>query len=369
MSDIADPAGDAFEELLAAIAGTGELVRHAERGVEDPVERAGGYLYATELARLALDLYADADGDEPRFVPFSSPTPYHAGALAIHRIQGGVNPDGLYDFTVLRPDRSYRVTGTRGNDCYLSLSFSGGKDGERPERTAATFNDRQITFGADGSFEVVISTEEQPGNWVRMEPDICSMIVRQYFLVPPAERRPAQLAIEVLDAPPRIDPARDAARRIRAAAAFIRSTGLSFPMTSTREPNTFGEPLGYTGESGALGTTDNTYCMGTWQLAPGEKLVMETTPSPAGYWSLQAWNHWGQSLEHTVTPENYAPQLINCQSAVMNDDGSVRIVLSDQRDGEPNWLDTAGWTKGALIFRFLYPEAKPTAPTCQVVRA
>jgi hypothetical protein len=202
-----------------------------------------------------------------------------------------------------------------------------------------------------------------------MEPDMCSMIVRQYFLVPPAERRPAQLHIDVLDAPERVDPAADAARRIRAAAAFIRSTGYAFPMSSDRQPNTFGEPLGYSGEAGALGTTDNTYCMGSWKLEPGEQLVIETTPAPAGYWSLQAWNHWGQSLHQTVVAENYAHQIINCDTAVRQADGSLRVVLSDERRGEDNWLDTFGWTNGALIFRFLYPEAKPAAPACQVISA
>ena len=81
----------------------------------------------TELLRIALDLYADADGGRPRFAPISSPTPYHAGSLAIGRVQGGANPDALYDFASLRADRAYRIAGRRGNDCYLSLSFSGGR--------------------------------------------------------------------------------------------------------------------------------------------------------------------------------------------------------------------------------------------------
>jgi hypothetical protein len=366
MPSTSDPAGEAFDELVVAIGELGDLVRHPERGAVTAGDRAGGYLYATELLRLSLDLYADADGDDPRFVPFSTPTPYHAGTLAVHRIQGGVNPDGLYDFTVLRPDRAYRVTGRRGNDCYLSLSFSGGTDGERPTRTAATFNDRQIAFAPDGTFEVVISADERPGNWVRMEPDICSMIVRQYFDVTPALRRPAELHIDVLGDAPRSDPAADGARRLRAAAAFIRSTSESFPMTSGREANTFGEPLGYTGSAGALGTTDNTYCMGTWRLEPGQQLVVETTPPPAGYWSLQAWNHWGQSLSPTVDEGNYAHQIINSTTAELGPDGSVRLVLSDERRGEPNWLDTFGWTQGSLIYRTLYPEAAPTAPICSV---
>jgi hypothetical protein len=128
----------------------------------------------------------------------------------------------------------------------------------------------------------------------------------------------------------------------------------------------FGEPLGYTGEAGALGTTDNTYCMGRWRLAPGERLVVETTPPATGYWSLQAWNHWGQSLAPVVDRSNYPRQIINAASAVRSADGSVQVVLADRDPGVPNWLDTFGWTEGSMICRFLYPEERPRAPRCRV---
>jgi hypothetical protein len=354
---------DAFATLVEAIRATGE---HVGGGAD----RAEGYAYATELVRAALDLYADADGDAPRFVPFSTPLKYHGGALATDRVQGGVNPDGMYDFAVLRSDRSYRISGTRGNDCYLSLSFSGGKDGEWPDRTVTTRNNRQLTFGRDGSFELVVSADEHPGDWVQMEPDICSVIVRQYFDVSPSERRPAALAIDVLDAPAAGPSVTEdtVARRLVAAAAFIRSTNDHWPFPAGMPDNIFSDPLGYTGTAGALGTTDNTYCMGRWRLAPGERLVIETTPIACGYWSVQAWNRWGQSLAQAFDDGNHRRQVVNHRTATMNPDGSVRVVLAHDDPGEPNWLDTCGFTEGSLIFRFLYPEAKPDRPDTEVLR-
>jgi hypothetical protein len=354
---------DAFAALVDAIRATGDHVGSGD-------DRAEGYAYGTELIRAALDLYADGDGDAPRFVPFSTPLPYHAGALAVDRVQGGVNPDGLYDFAVLRSDRSYRISGRRGNDCYLSLSFSGGKDGEWPDRTVTTRNDRQLSFGRDGSFEVVVSPDERAGNWVRMEPDICSLIVRQYFDEPPSRRTPATLAIEALDGhggKPLLTE-EIVARRLVAAAAFIRSTNDHWPFPPGLLDNAFSDPLGYSGEAGALGTTDNTYCMGRWQLAPGDKLVIETTPIACGYWSVQAWNRWGQSIGHAFDDENHQRQVVNHRTATMNTDGSVRVVLAHADPGEPNWLETGGFTEGSLIFRFLYPDAKPERPRTEVVR-
>jgi hypothetical protein len=268
---------DAFASLLAAIESTG---RHV--GGQD--DRADGYAYATELVRVALDLYADADGESPRFVPFSTPVAYHAGSIATDRVQGGVNPDGLYDFAI-----------------------------------------------------------------------------------PPSQRRPASLDIEVLDAPPSQHRSTESvARRIGAAAAFLRSTNAHYPFPESPLSNAFGEPLGYVGSAGALGTTDNTYCMGRWRLSPGERLAIETTPIPCGYWGLQAWNRWGQSLAHSFDDANHRRQIINHETAVLRPDGSVRVVLSDRDPGEPNWLDTCGFSEGVLIFRYLYPETKPERPRTEV---
>ena len=377
MGSTADPARVGYEELLGALKHAGELVRDPVRGASDAVRRAEGYAYMTELLRTALDLYADADADAPRFAPISSPTPYHAGSLAIGRVQGGANPDALYDFASLRADRAYRISGRRGNDCYLSLSFSGGRAGERPDRTVATLNDRQMTFGPDGAFEVIVSADERPGNWVRMEPDVCSVIVRQYFEHPPAQRVPATLAIEVLDGPGAgdghgddADGAHDAARiadRLRAAAAFVRSTNASFPFPPGPLQNAFSDPIGYTGEAGALGTTDNVYVMGRWSLEPQQALVIETTPARCRYWSVQAWNHWGQSMTGTLDPDRDHPhQIVSSTSASYEADGSVRVVLAARDPGTPNWLGTFGWTEGVLIFRYLSPEEPPARPTASV---
>jgi hypothetical protein len=365
MSD--DPVRAGFDALLDALRESGELARDPDRGGKDASGRAAGYAYATELLRAALDLYADAG--EPRFVPLSTPTPYHAGLRMAYRVQGGLNPDALYDFAVLRPDRAYRIRGRRGNDCYFSLSFSGGRDGERPDRTVTTLNDRQMRFERDGSFEVVVSADEHAGNWVRMEPDVCSVVVRQYFLEPVDRRVPAELSIEALDGQP--DAAPDdpdaVARRLTAAAAFVRSSNATFPLPLGLADNAFVDPIGYSGEAGALGTTDNVYVMGRWRIDPQQVLVVETTPVPCRYWSLQVWKHWGESTTPTVDPAEYPQLIVNSGNAELEADGSVRIAIAAADPGEANWLGTFGWTEGTLIFRYLYPEAEPVVPKCRVV--
>jgi hypothetical protein len=369
MADDVTDSSRAFEGLLDAVRDSGRLVR-GDRGGSGADEQAEGYRYALELLRLAIDFFCDQDWSRPRFMPFSSPLTNHTGELPIKRIQGGANPDGYYDFAVIDPRRTYRISGVRGNGCYLSFSFSGGRDGAWPDRTVSTLNDTTMTFGPAGEFEIVVGPGAAAGpDSVRTEPDMSSVIVRQYFKIPPADRRLTTLDISVdpdpsFDRPGPAERSDDAtvARSLRAAEAFVRGSDDHFPFPAGPGGSWFSEPLGYTGEAGALGTTDNCYCMGRYRIGPGEELVVTTTPVASRYWSLQLWNHWGQSLTQTVDDANYRELIVNDATAAAAGDGPVTIVIGASKPAEPNWLNTFGWDNGTMIFRYMFPEAKPERP-------
>jgi Protein of unknown function (DUF1214) len=363
-------ADTAFDQLLDAVRDSGRMVR-GERGGSDVDARAEGYLYSLELLRLAIDFYCDQDWSHPRFIPFSSPLVNHTGVLPIQRIQGGFNPDGLYDFAVIDPARTYRITGRRGNGCYLSFSFSGGADGAWPDRTVSTLNDTTMSFADNGDFTIVVGPDAAGPNAVRTEPDMCSVIVRQYFKTPPEDRVPTSLHIALAadDGPAGESPRRtvdQVVRSLGAAEAFVRGTDAHFPFSAGPAGSWFSEPLGYTGEAGALGTTDNVYCMGRWSVGPDEELVVKTTPVDCRYWSLQIWNHWGQSVTLTFDNINYCQVIVNDATAALDPDGGVTIVIGSIKPIEPNWLDTYGWDHGAMIFRFMFPATKPARPEISV---
>jgi len=368
---------DAYAALVDAIVAAGAVVSGAERGSADEFEQAAGFHYATELLRVALDLYGDTDEDEPRFVPFGSHAlGYHAGGVIAGRIQGGINPDAVYDQAILAPDRSYRIRGQRGSDVYLSFSFSGGRNGHRPDRTMATINDTQLSFGSHGEFELIVSPEQPVGatnaTWVRSEPDLCSVIVRQYFNRDPRLESLASLTIEALDDRPtrfRTHDERTAAR-LRAAAAFIDATMAAFPSAVAPKPNTVNPPLGYTGQAGALGTTDNVYASGSWLLGDDDALVVEVRPPACRYWSVQLWNRWGQSVTSDVMPEDdtYHRIILNNSHAVMQPDGSCRLVIAHRDPGTPNWLNPLGHRQGVVFFRWLMPEEAPEPPTASLIK-
>ena len=56
--------------------------------------------------------------------------------------------------------------------------------------------------------------------------------------------------------------------------------------------------------------------------------------------------------------------VINGDTAVRRDDGTVRLVVAHQDPGLPNWLDTAGHPAGSLSLRWFRSDASaPTADT------
>jgi Protein of unknown function (DUF1214) len=367
----------AYASLIESMQAAGAMVTSRDRGSQDRFEQAAGYHYATELLRVALDLYADTDEDVPRFVPFGSHAlGYHAGGIIAGRIQGGINPDAVYDQAILSPTRSYRIAGKRGSDIYLSFSFSGGRNGHRPDRTVATVNDTQLSFGPDGEFELIVSPEPPPANqhgtWVRNEADLCSVIVRQYFNRDPRLETLASLTIEPLDdAPPqnKTFDERNAAR-LTAAAAFIDATAAAFPSANVPRPNTINPPMGYTGTAGALGTTDNVYATGYWQLDDNDALEIQLRPPTCRYWSVQLWNRWGQSVTSDVMPDddNYHRIIINNSHANLDADGTCRITIAHRDPHAANWLSPLGHHEGVVFFRWLMPTQAPEPPTARLTK-
>ncbi|HUH36778.1 MAG TPA: hypothetical protein VL027_02420, partial [Spongiibacteraceae bacterium] len=62
---------------------------------------------------------------------------------------------------------------------------------------------------------------------------------------------------------------------------------------------------------------------------------------------------------------------LNKHGAVLSDDGSVRIVVSEEDPGAnyPNWLATAGHRCGAMLLRYVEAVDKPPIRTRVVALA
>ncbi len=188
--------GRTWSEFCDALKQAGEVVlRPGSPG--DVFDRAEGYRYLSRLARVAIESY----------VEFADPAAPVLRRPAHETVKiGADNPDNYYESAAISGAYDYRIRGSRGTVHYLGFGTyvgnygSGGRMGQSGYLEAA-----DLEMAEDGSFEIILSCRKHPGNWLPMEPDTSSLIVRQTF-EDRANETIADLRIERIDAPAAPDP-------------------------------------------------------------------------------------------------------------------------------------------------------------------
>lgn len=348
----------AWDHLLDALRASGEAIA-GPRGADDPVDLAEGYRFVTRLLAASLDMTLEnADPVRPGFTRLMTPT----------RKFFGDNPDTNYDYAPLKGAVRYVVEGTRGTCHYLSFCVY-GRDDAGANRIVGSVNDERLTVDPQGRFRLVIAVEPPEAalgaDWLGSHPSANSLVVRQYFLDRDEETE-ATYTIRPLDdpGPPKpLSPERTA-RRIEEVAAFTRiGTELSADFASTlaaAEPNAF--TVSSADNAAAFyPTPDNVYVAGWYRIGPDEALEITGRPPAARYWSVLLMSRWMESLDH-----RHHRVILNQRDAVLEPDGTFRILVAGRDPGGPNWLDTAGHGEGYVMFRWLRAEAD-VRPDCRVV--
>jgi hypothetical protein len=106
---------------------------------------------------------------------------------------------------------------------------------------------------------------------------------------------------------------------------------------------------------------ENKPVIGRWELGDDEALILEIEPPHGVYWSFSLGNPWWETIHYGRHQSS-----LNGHQAVVDSDGLVRVVLCRRDPGIANWLDTAGYTNGAVILRCVRTATAPT-PSTQVV--
>jgi hypothetical protein len=357
-----------FDDLIAALTEIRDGYVLSENRFTEPVDVVEAYRYVGELLSAASELFFEADPERPRFASIVSPA---------RKLQGD-NPDAIYHYARIRGDRAYRVFGTVGQECYTSFTIHGASpDGAMAGPLLGDLNDRHFETAEDGSYELILSATEQPGNWMRLDPSAHSVVVRSYFqLGTSAQNDPAvhvTIGIEAVDQPP-APPALDdetLAGRMREGVAFLRQTTLGQVLPDTpspvpfvsNEPNVLPTPYSFR-DSGlpVPGAADITYALGHWDLGPDEALVMTGTLPAGVFANVMLWNRHMQTLDYRNRQSS-----LNMSQVVLEADGTYRIVIAHHDPGVPNWLDCEGHRSGTIFWRFLLPEEAPARTECRVV--
>jgi hypothetical protein len=308
----------------------------------DERELLDGLRVIAKVTGLCTELSVQPDSERPRFFDMCSDT----------RMVGGPNPDGRYLLAMIRGDRTYRVTGTRGSTAYLGFQVLAGT-GLTPRRMAAYLSDTDLKLDS-GLFTLVFSATEPAdlgdAQWVPIPPDASSIVVREY-IGDAATEEPPTMAIECINAEP-LQPITDA----EAAEQFTAMAWTIVKLATlhrTVKPELMTRPNELlTAEAAELGsadtTPDNLYMIGMFALEPDESLVLEFHPPDTRYWNITLESIWHECLEprhrhSSVTNKGLPPAA----------DGVARIAIGAKDSGRGHWLDTGGRRRGFVVLRWL----------------
>jgi len=322
-------------------------------------DKGEGLRYLGRLVRAGLFSFGENQGpDYPRF-----------GTMPDGVKMGLDNPDNYYLSAGIDPRNEYRITGTRGTIHYMSFAAQNQNFAAKDKITggAGHLNDDQLKVEPNGTFEIVASQKEQPGNWLQMTPDTKQILLRQTFLHRDKET-PVNVDIECLgverSAPP-LDPAAMPGKLMGSALYAIGCASWFYDWVrefhDMAPVNDFHLPE--LEKHRVMGGDPNIRMwLGVWNLGPDEALVIDAMPPNCHYWNFQLGNIWAESLDygnHNVH--------VNNGGAQYKDDGSFRLVVAHEDPGVPNWIDTAGHHHGTMALRWVRTDAHPK-PETQVVK-
>lgn len=354
----------AWARLADAVAQSPMLPRHGD-AESDATELAEGFDYWAQV--LTFGLRRELHYGDPQHPMF-------------HRIGfdtkiGFDNPDNVYQIAKIDPGRAYRVIGTRGSAQFVEISVSVGFPGVViPPRTVSKLDTTELASNGDGTLEVIVGGPQRERNWLAVDDEATSVLVRQVFgewreddvcgdfrIVPVDEHHDGTRS-DVLEPS-------EMSRRIDATATFVATQTRYWldyveGLRARIAPNTFEEPGIQGRQLVQVNAARAFFCWGRYSVAPGQALIVAIdAPPPDAYLGFHLVNHWLQSLDYVGRITS-----LNGRQARADRDGRIRYVLAHDDPGVPNWLDVGGHPHGAMLFRTALT-ASAAQPTARLVDA
>lgn len=349
--------GKSWENFCDGLKKAGQEVVMASSSPDNPLDRAEGFRYLARLTRAALDSYLEgSDSSAPRFV-----RPVH------ETIKMGMdNPDNVYLAASINGKYSYRITGNRGTVHYLGFgSQSGGYGKTQSLDTTGFLEAADMIIDDNGDFEIIVSQEKPEGNvnWLPITEDTRMVQLRQTRIDHKNEII-AQVSIERIDGsniPKPFDPNK-MDKALGSAAFFVHITADLFKQWTDDFKQHINQLPRFNPEKAqqAGGDPNIAYYHSYFDIADDEALVIEVTPPECDFWNFQLGNYWLESLDY-----RYYPVHINKGTAVYQDDGSVRIIVSKTNPNiaGSNWIDTCGRNEGTMCVRWIRAQSHPEPQT------
>lgn len=284
--------------------------------------------------------------------------------------QGGPNPDYVYSTIEVDPDGVYRISGTRGTTRFVEITQSHENipnpslEPPKDPPLRLTNDLDELTIGDDGRFSVVLSAarpDGHTGDWWPLDPRARRLLMRK-CACDWSNEIDARVAVNRLDDTGEDMPPEDIARRFSDMSAWI--TGRIAHEISLvryyREHHGINVLLRSQWIEQVGGLAKQAYYDGIHEITDDEALVVEMPlPEQCHYWQILV----ADDRFATVDWVNRQSSLNDAQASV-DDDGSLRAVISTRDPGVHNWLDKANYPSGIIQARFYkanrYPDITVT---------
>lgn len=297
-----------------------------------------------------------SDGDHPVFLP---------GIGHFFNV-GQPNSDTIYRMTPITPGGSYRLRGNAGS---LNISVIGqigpgpvdlGEDSDHPGATRNYLELSSVKTDSQGNFDILLSPEKPEnfaGEWWPLHPKTYRLMLRQVSSDWKNQKDPS-IAIERIDIPaernrPSVEQLETKLRRLPHATAFMATMFVDHVEKLRQQGYTNKLKILDVSQTGGL--DGQFYYEGAYDLKDNEALILEAKhPKHCDYRSILLTNEIYQTIDWYNNQSS-----LNQSQAKTDSDGVLRIVISAQDPSIPNWLDTAGHSKGLIQGRWTNCNSQP----------
>ena len=312
------------------------------------------------ISRAYLGLFL-GDPEHPDFVPHDNQA---SNFLA-------PNPDDSYYLAPIAGSGIYRISGYRGTVRLVDVQIGSGpllpSGFGMIGPNLASHDLDGLHIKRDGSFDVILSAKRPAGysgDWWPLGPAASYLLIRQisYDWLHEVDGR---FAIDRLDRPA-IRPRPDAGQidaNLRAIPQWTESWN-AFALKWVNNYQTKGlvNKLYAHDLSAVGGVGAQTYIEGGFEINPDEALIYETEiPSKCRYWNVQLNDMLWATIDYTNRQSH-----LNGHTARLDKDGKFRAVIAASDPGVPNWLDSAGYTRGTLLGRWTNCSSSPVPTLTRV---
>jgi len=346
--------GEAWRDFCDRLKATGERILEPDFP-NDERTRAEGFRNLLRLLNYASRMEVEAGNPLfPDFVRYEEP----------HSQWGGPNPDNTYLRARIDPTQSYRIWADVDG---MRQAIFCQHEGDMQLAQYGVYHERDVTdfeVDEDGFLEILLSPKEQPGNWIPTHPEARLFTIRIYVADWENDTAPT-FHIERVGAEgapaPEASPA-EISKGLDRTSHWIEQTSTYWNgyIKKSLETATLNVPS--EARSAPGGADHIAYGSCFWDLGDEEALIVTCDVPDALYWNFaihtMSWLESGDFPRRTTS--------LNSEQLFVDDDGRVRLVLSKEDPGAPNWIDTEGRRTGMLSYRFVWAKTKPT-PYAQVV--